>query len=109
MLRLNTLSDKAIEQIRVRSEGHNRLGFALRIGRLGEIRDRSNEGQNYRMAGLTPLAAIVIYWNTAHIGESVRLRKHAALTVEPELLAHVSPLTWAHILLIGEYRRPKRQ
>ena len=29
-------------------------------------------------------------------------RKHAGLTVEPELLAHISPLGWAHILLTGE-------
>ena len=74
------------------------------IGRQGEIRDRSSEGQHYRMAGLNLLAAIVIYWNTAHLGEAVRQRKHAGLTVEPELLAHISPLGWAHILLTGEYR-----
>ena len=71
------------------------------IGRQGEIRDRSSEGQYYRMAGLSLLAAIVIYWNTAHLGEAVRQRKHAGLTVEPELLAH--------ILLTGEYRWPKRR
>ena len=40
------------------------------------------------MAGLNLLAAIVIYWNTAHLGEAARPRKHAGLTVEPELLAH---------------------
>ena len=79
------------------------------IGRQGEIRDRSSEGQHYRMAGLNLLAAIVIYWNTAHLGEAVRQRKHAGLTVEPELLAHISPLGWAHILLTGEYRWPKRR
>ena len=44
------------------------------------------------MAGLSLLAAIVIYWNTAHLGEAVRQRQHAGLTVEPELLARISPL-----------------
>ena len=82
---------------------------ALRIGRRGEILNRSSEGQHYRMAGLNLLAAIVIYWNTAHLGEAVGHRKHAGLTVEPELLAHISPLGWAHILLTGEYRWPKRR
>ena len=62
-----------------------------------------------RMAGLNLLAAIVIYCNTAHLGEAVGHRKHAGLTVEPELLAHISPLGWAHILLTGEYRWPKRR
>ena len=90
-----------------KGEAHHALKNALRIGRQGEIRDRSSEGQHYRMAGLNLLAAIVIYWNTAHLGEAVRQRKHAGLTVEPELLAHISPLGWAHILLTGEYRWPK--
>ena len=44
------------------------------------------------MAGLNLLAAIVIYWNTAHLGEAVRQRKHAGLTAEPKPLAHISPL-----------------
>ena len=92
-----------------KGEAHHALKNALRIGRQGEIRDRSSEGQHYRMAGLNLLAAIVIYWNTAHLGEVVRQRKHAGLTVEPELLAHISPLGWAHILLTGEYRWPKRR
>ena len=34
---------------------------ALRIGRWDEIRDRSSEGQHYRMAGRNLLAAIVVY------------------------------------------------
>ena len=53
------------------------------------------------MAGLNLLAAIIIYWNTAHLGEAVRQRKPVGLTVEPELLAR--------ILLTGEYQWPKRR
>ena len=92
-----------------KGEAHHALKNALRIGRQGEIRDRSSEGQHYRMAGLNLLAAIVIYWNTAHLGEAVRQRRLTGLTVEPELLAHISPLGWGHILLTGEYRWPKRR
>ena len=44
------------------------------------------------MAGLNLLAAIVIYWNTAHLGETIRQRKHAGLTVEPELWPTSHPL-----------------
>jgi len=53
------------------------------------------------------LAAIIIYWNTAHLGHAVVQRKRAGLDDPPELLAHISPLGWAHILLTGEYRWPK--
>ncbi|WP_237426594.1 Tn3 family transposase, partial [Enterobacter hormaechei] len=42
------------------------LKNALRIGRQGEIRDRTTEGQHYRIAGLNLLTAVIIYWNTVH-------------------------------------------
>ena len=87
-----------------KGEAHHALKNALRIGRQGEIRDRTPEGQHYRMAGLNLLAAIIIYWNTKHLGQAVAARKHAGFGGPPELLAHISPLGWAHILLTGEYR-----
>ena len=91
-----------------KGEAHHALKNALRIGRQGEIRDRSAEGQHYRMAGLNLLAAIVIYWNTKNLGHAVNARRKAGLDCSPDLLAHISPLGWAHILLTGEYRWPKR-
>lgn len=87
-----------------KGEAHHALKNALRIGRQGEIRDRTAEGQHYRMAGLNLLAAIIIYWNTKHLGQAVAARRRAGLDCQPELLAHISPLGWAHILLTGEYR-----
>lgn len=91
-----------------KGESHHALKNALRIGRQGEIRDRTSEGQHYRMAGLNLLAAIIIYWNTLHLGRAVMRRQQDGLPVPPELLAHISPLGWAHILLTGEYRWPKQ-
>ncbi len=87
-----------------KEEAHHALKNTLRIGRQGEIRDRSTEGQHYRMAGLNLLAAAIIYWNTTQLGEAVKQREKAGLDCAPELLAHISPLGWAHILLTGEYR-----
>ncbi len=87
-----------------KGEAHHALKNALRIGRQGEIRDRTSEGQHYRLAGLNLLAAIIIYWNTKHLGYAVAARKGAGLDCSPQLLAHISPLGWAHILLTGEYR-----
>ncbi|RXK75061.1 hypothetical protein ET141_11500, partial [Klebsiella pneumoniae] len=42
------------------------------IGRQGEIRDRTTEGQHYRIAGLNLLTAVIIYWNTVHLGHAVK-------------------------------------
>lgn len=92
-----------------KGEAHHALKNALRIGRQGEIRDRTSEGQHYRMAGLNLLAAIIIYWNTKHLGQAVTARKRAGLDCPPGLLSHISPLGWAHILLTGEYRWQNRR
>lgn len=91
-----------------KGEAHHALKNALRIGRQGEIRDRTTEGQHYRIAGLNLLTAIIIYWNTVHIGHAVAERRNEGLDVPPELLAHISPLGWAHILLTGEYLWPQQ-
>jgi len=87
-----------------KGEAHHALENALRIERQDEIRDRTAEGQHYRMVGLNLLAAIIIYWNTKHLGQAVAARRRAGLSCAPDLLAHISPLGWAHILLTGEYR-----
>jgi TnpA family transposase len=91
-----------------KGEAHHALKNALRIGRQGEIRDRTPEGQHYRMAGLNLLTAIIIYWNTKYLGQAVAARKRAGQDCPQELLAHISPLGWAHILLTGEYRWKKQ-
>ena len=91
-----------------KGESHHALKNALRIGRQGEIRDRTSEGQHYRMAGLNLLAAIIIFWKTDQLGKAVAQRKRAGLDCSAALLAHISPLGWAHILITGEYRWPKR-
>ena len=90
-----------------KGEAHHALKNALRIGRQSEIRDRTTESQHYRLAGLNLLAAIIIYWNTKHLGIAVTKRQKSGHPIPDELLCHVSPLGWAHILLTGEYRWPK--
>ncbi|MTH94465.1 Tn3 family transposase, partial [Roseibium sp. RKSG952] len=50
--------------------------------------------------------SLIIYWNTLHLGQAVEIRRNEGLDVPPELLAHISPLGWAHILLTGEYLWP---
>ena len=90
-----------------KGEAHHALKNALRIGRQGEIRDRTTEGQHYPVAGLNLLTAIIVYRNTVHLGHAVEARRREGLDTPDHLLAHISPLGWAHILLTGEYLWPK--
>ena len=89
-----------------KGEAHHALKRAINFHQRGELRDRTEEGQHYRVAGLNLLAAIIIYWNTLKLGEAVFIRKNAGLDVPAEFLAHASPLGWEHINLTGEYRWP---
>ena len=89
-----------------KGEAHHALKQAISFHRRGEIRDRTSEGQHYRIAGLNLIAAIIIYWNTQRLGKAVQQRNHAGLPVPPELLAHISPLGWEHINLTGQYTWP---
>jgi TnpA family transposase len=41
----------------------------------------SDAGQRYRIAGLNLLTAIIIYWNTVHIGHAVAERRNEGLDV----------------------------
>jgi TnpA family transposase len=87
-----------------KGEAHHALKRAIALGRRGEISDRTAEGRHFRIAGLNLLAAIIIYWNTARLGEIVGDLAASGAAPDPALLAHVSPLGWERILLTGEYR-----
>lgn len=89
-----------------KGEAHHALKRAISFHRRGEIRDRSSEGQHYRIAGMNLLAAIIIYWNTAKLGLAVAADSANGKPPKPELLKHVSPLGWEHINLTGEYHWP---
>src|SRR3546814_17940370 len=82
------------------------LKRAISFHRRGETRDRSGEGQHYRIAGMNLLAAIIIFWNTIKIGEVVNPRAASGTHLEPDLLAQLSPLGWEHINLTAEKRGP---
>ena len=73
-----------------KGEAHHALKNALRIGRQGEIRDRTAEGQHYRMAGLNLLAAFIIYWNTKHLGIGGSEIPHGAVRCERAYTTPVS-------------------
>jgi TnpA family transposase len=87
-----------------KGEAHHALKRALNFNRRGEITDRGSENQHLRMMHLNLLAAIIIYWNTKHLGNIVHDMKQQGVIISPEQLAHLSPLGWEHIVLTGYYK-----
>lgn len=87
-----------------KGEAHHALKRALNFNRRGEIRDRFTDNQHLRMMNLNLLTAIIIYWNTKQLGIIAERMKQEGRMMTPELLKHISPLGWEHIIITGFYK-----
>jgi len=87
-----------------KGEARNALARAVFLCRLGEIRDRSFEQQRYRASGLTLVTAAIVLWNTVYIDRAIAASTRNGAAAEPDLLKYLSPLSWEHINLTGDYQ-----
>jgi TnpA family transposase len=85
-----------------KGEARNSLSRAVFLNRLGEIRDRSFENQRYRASGLNLIVTAITLWNTVYM-ERAMAALRADRSIEDNLVAHLSPLSWEHIHLTGDY------
>jgi TnpA family transposase len=84
-------------------ESCNSLKRAVFLHRLGEVRDRTLENQNYRANGLNLVVAAIILWNTVYMEHAVKTLRQQGRRIPDELLSHIAPLLWEHINLTGDY------
>ncbi|MCA1595467.1 MAG: Tn3 family transposase, partial [Chloroflexi bacterium] len=82
----------------------NALARAVFFYRLGEIRDRSFEQQQYRASGLTLATAAIALWNTVYLERATNALHASGRAANTALLKHLSPLSWEHINLTGDYQ-----
>jgi hypothetical protein len=85
-----------------KGEARNALARAVFFNRLGELRDRSFEDQRHRASGLNLVVAAIVLWNTVYLERAVASLGRQQ-PFDEALLAHVSPLSWEHINLTGDY------
>ena len=86
-----------------KGESRNSLDRAVFFNRLGEIRDRSFEQQQYRASGLNLVTAAIALWNTVYLDRVIKAWKEQGRPVDQLLLQNLSPLGWEHINLTGDY------
>lgn len=86
-----------------KGEARNALARAVFFNRLGEMRDRSFENQNYRAGGLNLVVTAIILWNTRYLERVFAALKEQGHPVREDLIPHISPLAWEHINLTGDY------
>ncbi len=76
------------------------------FNRLGVIRYRSFEPQRYRASGRNLFTTAIVVWNTVYLDCAITLTS-TNNPPEPELLRYLSPLSWEHINLTGNYTWPR--
>jgi TnpA family transposase len=93
-----------------KGELRNDLARAVCLNRLGEIRDRTFEGQRHRASGLNLVTAAIILWNTVYLDRAVAALRQNGYAIDDKLLPHIAPVHWNHINLTGDYswRQNKR-
>ena len=86
-----------------KGEARHTLAAAVYTNRQGRFTDRSLENQEYRASGLNLMIAAISYWNTVYLDRAVQHLRSINAEFDPALLAHLSPMGWAHISLTGDY------
>ncbi len=67
------------------------------------FRDRSQENLSIRASALNLVVTAIIHWNTIYTGRVVDAVRNAGEAVPEHLLSSLSPLTWEHVSLTGDY------
>ncbi len=86
-----------------KGEALHALARQIFFGRLGELRDRALEAQIHRASCLHLLMAAITAWNTVYLTEAFATLRRQGENISEATIAHIAPLGWEHINLIGNY------
>jgi TnpA family transposase len=86
-----------------KGEALHALARQLFFGRLGELRDRAFEDQMHRASCLHLLMAAIAAWNTVYLTKAIGTLRKRGEDIPEATVAHIAPLGWEHIRLIGDY------
>ncbi len=81
----------------------NGLARAIFFGKQGELRERTMQNQLQRASALNIIINAISRWNTLYLEKAVEYKRGTDENFQEELLAHISPLGWEHINMLGEY------
>ena len=104
---LTYLLDRALQRRNLsglnKGEAIHGAARAIAIGQSGELHERELDAQMNRASSLMLLVAILSTWNTVYLDKVVTTLRAKGEEIPEEHLAHVSPLGWQHVNLLGRY------
>ena len=86
-----------------RHEARHNLARELFHGDRGRVRKRYREGQEDQLSSLGLVLNAVALWNTLYLDRAVLHLRDQGAELRDEDLARVSPLTHAHVRVLGRY------
>lgn len=85
------------------TESRHKLARFLCYGNRGELRRSYKEGQEEQLGALGLLLNLVVYWNTYYLNLALADLLHAYSEINYDELAHITPLAYDHIRVLGRY------
>jgi TnpA family transposase len=76
---------------------------AVTIGQDGKMSEREFNAQMNRASSTMLLVAVLSAWNTVYLDRVVTALRDRGEIIPDEYLAHVSPIGWQHVNLLGRY------
>lgn len=86
-----------------KGEARNSLARAVAFHRLGRFRERHHDNQQIRAASLTLVTAAIALFNCRYLQRALAAMRADGIHVDPALISRLSPLSWEHINLSGDY------
>ena len=87
-----------------RGEQRHNLARVVHYGRRGELRARYHEGMEDHLGALGLVVNAITVWNTKYLQAVLDWLEVIGEAPNPEDLAHLSPLRYEHIHMLGRYR-----
>jgi TnpA family transposase len=84
-------------------EAVNSASRALFVGQRGEFRDRAYQDQVHRASCLHLLVAAIGAWTTPYLADAIAAHRAEGQDVPDKLLAHLSPIAWEPVNLLGQF------
>ncbi|MFT8259184.1 MAG: Tn3 family transposase (plasmid) [Candidatus Symbiodolus clandestinus] len=86
-----------------RSEGRHSVARVVFHGKRGELRQTYREGQEDQLGSLGLVLNMIVLWNSIYMDAALNQLKSEGYLINPEDLAHLSPLIYQHINMQGRY------
>jgi TnpA family transposase len=86
-----------------RGEARHSLARVVFHARRGELRQRYREGQEDQLGTLGLVVNIIVLWNTIYMEAALDQLRREGYPVRDQDVAHLSPLIYDHINVLGRY------